>query len=137
VESCKLNALRIFKISFNITRSQNAGQNCIGIERLIVHQDQYDDLYQIIADGVNKLRLGSVLTPTPEGYVTPVDCGAMISGNRFRSIEGLVREAENEGAQVQGGKRWKHVYHEDGTYFSATVVGPVDSGMEIAQTERM
>ena len=120
----------------NIYRSQNAGQNCIGIERLIVHRSQYDDLYELVTEGVMKMRLGSVMTPTSEGYVPPVDCGSMISGERFTGIEGLVTAAENEGAQVEGGKRWKHFYHEHGTYFGPTVVGLVDRTMEISRTER-
>jgi len=119
--------------------SQNAGQNCIGIERLIVHEDQYDDLYQIFSDMVGRLRPGSVLTPSHEGYISPVDCGAMISGDRFQSLQRLIEDAANEGAQVKGGaKQLDHVYHEYGTFFSSTVVGLANrnNDMEIAQTER-
>ena len=102
-----------------------------------MHRDQYDDLFAILGEGVSRLRLGSVLTPSQEGYVHPIDCGAMIDGERFQSLERLVREAADEGAEVLGGgQRWSHICHGHGTYFSATVVGPVNSEMEIAQTER-
>jgi acyl-CoA reductase-like NAD-dependent aldehyde dehydrogenase len=61
----------------------------------------------------------------------------MIDGERFRSIERLVRDAEQDGAETfGGGQEWEHVYHANGKYFSATVVGPVSPEMEIAQTER-
>jgi acyl-CoA reductase-like NAD-dependent aldehyde dehydrogenase len=116
--------------------SQNSGQNCIGIERLVVHQDQYDDLYAILRDGASKLRLGPVLAPSPEGYVSPVDCGAMIDRERFQSLERLIEDARAEGAEVFGGYPWDHVYHAHGTYFAATIVGPANNEMEIAQTER-
>lgn len=115
--------------------SQNAGQNCIGIERLIVHSSQYDDLRELLSERVSKLRLGSVLTPTQEGYVYTVDCGAMIDGDRFYSLERLITSAEENGAYVEGGKKFEHVYLNQGTYFSPTIVGPVSPEEEIAQTE--
>ncbi|KAL4259714.1 aldehyde dehydrogenase family protein [Pleurotus pulmonarius] len=114
---------------------QNAGQNCIGIERLIVHSSQYDDLRELLSERVSKLRLGSVLTPTQEGYVYTVDCGAMIDGDRFYSLERLITSAEENGAYVEGGKKFEHVYLNQGTYFSPTIVGPVSPEDEIAQTE--
>lgn len=116
---------------------QNAGQNCIGIERLIVHSSQYDDLYAILVERVRKLRLGSVLSPTEEGFVSTVDTGAMISRDRFRYLERLISMAEDDGAIVEeGGKEYNHIYHTGGAYFDPTVVGNATSDMEIAQTER-
>ncbi|KAJ8517430.1 hypothetical protein ONZ45_g5376 [Pleurotus djamor] len=114
---------------------QNAGQNCIGIERLIVHADQYDDLREMLSDRVSKLRLGSVLTPTQEGYVYTVDCGAMIDADRFYSLERLITSAEENGAHVEGGKQFNHVYLDKGSYFLPTIVGPVTPEEEIAQNE--
>jgi acyl-CoA reductase-like NAD-dependent aldehyde dehydrogenase len=89
----------------------------------------------MVAEAVRSMRLGSVMAPTAEGYVTPVDIGAMISSDRFHSLERLVVEAENDGATVEGGQQWKHVYLEQGTYFCATVVGLATRQMEIARTE--
>lgn len=59
----------------------------------------------------------------------------MISSARFRGLEHLIREAENNGAKVVGGQQWNHVYMEHGSYFEPTVVGPADNTMEIAQSE--
>ncbi|EGO21748.1 hypothetical protein SERLADRAFT_451764 [Serpula lacrymans var. lacrymans S7.9] len=115
---------------------QNAGQNCIGIERLIVHSSQYDDLYAMLEDRVSKLRLGSVLAPSREGFIGTVDCGSMISNDRFDELEELLFKAQNEGAQMSvGGKRYLHSHHRGDTYFSATVIGDVTPEMEIAQRE--
>lgn len=113
------------------------GQNCIGIERLIVHSSQYDELHEILADRIAKLRVGSVLSPSPEGYVSTIDCGSMISRERFAGLENIIRGAEEAGANVQGGVAYEHVYLENGAYFTPTLVGPVESTMEIAQLERM
>ncbi|KAF8626227.1 hypothetical protein AX15_004914 [Amanita polypyramis BW_CC] len=114
---------------------QNMGQNCIGIERLIVHADLYDELHSLLTERVKKMRPGSVLAQSPEGYVATVECGSMISGDRFESLEKLIKDAEEAGANVEGGGVYKHHYLENGYYFTPTVVGPVDPDMEIAQQE--
>ena len=101
-----------------------------------MHRAQYDELYEKFVECVRKLRLGSVMSPTPEGYVTIVDCGSMISGDRFRGLEQLVKDAVDNGAQKEGGNEWKHVYHQEGAYFQPTVVGPADPSLEISRTER-
>ncbi|KAK0210283.1 meiotic sister-chromatid recombination aldehyde dehydrogenase [Desarmillaria ectypa] len=116
---------------------QNVGQNCIGIERLIVHRSQYDELFELFSQRVTKLRLGSVMAPNDQGYLSPVDCGAMISSARFDALEHLITEAEEfgNGVHVEGGTRYKHVYNDKGSYFLPTVIGPVSSDMRIAQKE--
>ena len=112
------------------------GQNCIGIERLIVHADQYDDLYAIFKERVSKLRVGSVMSPQQAGFMSIVDGGAMINNDRFKGIEHLINEAVDGNAYLVGGSEFKnHPYHPQGYFFQPTVVGPVDKSMEIAQKE--
>lgn len=116
--------------------SQNAGQNCIGIERLIVHSSQYDDIYAGIVERTRQLRLGSALSQPQDGFVPTVDCGAMVNHDRFTDLERVLESAENHGATIDvGGRRWKHPYLENGAYFSPTVVGNVDPDSELAQRE--
>jgi acyl-CoA reductase-like NAD-dependent aldehyde dehydrogenase len=113
------------------------GQNCIGIERLIVHADQYDDLYAIFQERVSKLRVGSVMSPQQAGFMSIVDGGAMINNNRFNGIENLIKEAVDGNAYLIGGSEFQnHPYHPHGYFFQPTVVGPVDKSMGIAQQER-
>ena len=113
------------------------GQNCIGIERLIVHADQYDDLFAIFQERVSKLRVGSVMSPQQAGFMSIVDGGAMINNNRFDGIENLIKEAVDGNAYLVGGSEFKnHPYHPGGYFFQPTVVGPVDKSMGIAQEER-
>ncbi|KAG6840187.1 hypothetical protein C0991_008351 [Blastosporella zonata] len=114
---------------------QNVGQNCIGIERLLVHNDQYDELYTIFEERIKKLRVGSVLAPTSEGYVSTVDCGSMISRERFRGLERVIQDAEEAGARVLNGTTYNHTYLENGAFFSPTLVGPVDTSMAVAKQE--
>lgn len=118
-----------------IRRSTNSGQNCIGIERLIVHSSLYDHLLDALTDRVQQLRLGPP-THSVDGFTAPVDCGSMISRDRIPEIERLVSDASYHGAQMRhGGTRWHHVYLEEGVYFTPTVIGDVTPAMEIAQTE--
>lgn len=113
------------------------GQNCIGIERLLVHASQYDDLHDILVERVKRLRPGSVLSQSPEGYVSTIDCGSMINGDRFRGLEKIIRDASEGGAHVDGGAvQYHHAYLENGYYFGPTVVGPVEAEMDIAKQER-
>lgn len=116
--------------------SQNAGQNCIGIERLIVHSEQYDELYEILTERAKKLRLGSVLAPSREGYINTVDLGCMITNDRFDLLEQLIFEAHEAGAQMDvGGKQYRHPSSPGNAYFSCTVLGDVSPRSRIAQTE--
>lgn len=117
--------------------SQNAGQNCIGIERLIVHSEQYDELYETLTERVKKLRVGSVLAPSREGFINTVDCGCMITNDHFDVLENLIFEAYEAGGQMDvGGKKYLHPSSAGNAYFTATVLGDVDPKSNIAQTER-
>jgi acyl-CoA reductase-like NAD-dependent aldehyde dehydrogenase len=118
--------------------SQNAGQNCIGIERILVHTSQYNELYRLFVERTNKLRTGAVMAQSPEGHIPVVDVGAMINSERFHKLRQIISHAAgaDEGASVEvGGEPYHHAYHEHGTYFKPTVVGDADPDSEIAHTE--
>ena len=115
--------------------SQNAGQNCIGIERLLVHRDQYDEVYRLILDRARDLRSGGALSADDVG--TGVDVGSMISRDRFQILQDLVEDAANRGARVDlGGRSRIHPYLTNGAFFEPTVIGEVQQDMDIAQHER-
>ncbi|EMD32652.1 hypothetical protein CERSUDRAFT_118679 [Gelatoporia subvermispora B] len=116
---------------------QNVGQNCIGIERLIVHSSQYEDLYEMMCERASNLRLGSSVSQGQDGVDPNPDCGAMISSDRFEDLERVINDAEeNHGASVEiGGHRYRHQWLEKGSYFQLTVVGNVHPHAEIAQRE--
>jgi acyl-CoA reductase-like NAD-dependent aldehyde dehydrogenase len=101
-----------------------------------VHHSQHDELYDMLQKRVEKLRLGSVLAPADTGFISTVDCGAMISSERFEGLSSLIQQANDDGADVTGGAQYSHVYQEKGYYFQPTVVGPVIPAMRIAQEER-
>jgi acyl-CoA reductase-like NAD-dependent aldehyde dehydrogenase len=102
-----------------------------------VHNSQHDELVRLFTDRVQRLRFGPCLADAGgDGIVAPVDCGAMISKDRFEELERLVHDAAQEGAEVVfGGHGWRHPYVEEGTYFAPTIVAGVAPTMELAQTE--
>jgi acyl-CoA reductase-like NAD-dependent aldehyde dehydrogenase len=115
---------------------QNAGQNCIGIERLIVHTDQYDELHAMISERAAKLRVGAVMAQSPEGHLPTVDVGAMINGNSFHNLQAIMDDAVQGHASIDvGGGPYTHPYHEHGTYFTPTVIGDPHQESRIAREE--
>lgn len=104
---------------------QAAGQNCIGIERIIATPAVYDDLVARLEPRVKALRLGQDL-----------DVGAVISDASFSRLEGLVRKAVKAGARLlAGGTRHTHPDHPHGFYFTPTLLVDVTPDMEIAHEE--
>lgn len=103
---------------------QAAGQNCIGIERVIA-AGAYDKLVEIFEPRVKALRLG------PDA-----DVGAMISDASFTRLEELIAEAVSQGARLlAGGKRYVHPDYPTGHYFQPTLLVDVTTDMRIAQNE--
>ncbi|KAK7946638.1 uncharacterized protein PG986_010959 [Apiospora aurea] len=71
---------------------QAAGQNCIGIERIIPAPGVYDKLVSMLAPRVQALRLG-----------VEKDVGAMVSDASFSRLEALVEDAVAKGARLLAG----------------------------------
>ena len=110
---------------------QSAGQNCIGIERIICLSKIYERLVPMLESRIKKLRVGSALDSSEN-----IDVGAMISDARFSHLESLVQEAVSHGARLLvGGNRYKHPDFPLGHYFSPTLIVDVTSAMKIAQKE--
>lgn len=110
---------------------QSAGQNCIGIERIIALPKSYTSLISILEPRVRALRVGHALDD-PDG----VDVGAMITDISFTRLETLIRDAVNQGAKcLVGGKRYTHPKYPTGHYFSPTLLVDVTPNMRIAQEE--
>ncbi|KAI9786457.1 MAG: Meiotic Sister-Chromatid recombination aldehyde dehydrogenase [Geoglossum umbratile] len=111
---------------------QSAGQNCIGIERIVACQGIYQQLTTILEPRVKALRLGSTLDEDGDN----VDVGAMISNNNFDRLEALIADATRKGARcLVGGKRYIHPRYPQGHYFEPTLLVDVTPDMAISQEE--
>lgn len=112
---------------------QSAGQNCIGIERVIALPDVYDRLIDHLTPKIRALRPGSILNRSED---TIIDVGASISDASFSRIEALIEDAVQQGARVlAGGKRFNHPDFPQGHYFTPTLIVDVTPSMKIAQEE--
>ncbi|KAK3068511.1 Meiotic Sister-Chromatid recombination aldehyde dehydrogenase [Teratosphaeriaceae sp. CCFEE 6253] len=111
---------------------QSAGQNCIGIERVIAMPQSYERLAELLEPRISALRVGNDLASSGG----EVDMGAMISAATFPRVEQLIAEAVAQGARLLvGGHRHGHPDCPQGHYFEPTLLVDVTAGMRIAQEE--
>jgi acyl-CoA reductase-like NAD-dependent aldehyde dehydrogenase len=96
-------------------------QNCIGIERFIVHSSLYDSFVDNMAARVADLRPGDVLAPS--AATKRIDVGAMVTDRLFDKLEELIEDAVRQGARcLVGGKRAKKEDVGPGHYFQPTLL---------------
>ncbi|QCQ93786.1 aldehyde dehydrogenase family protein [Rhodococcus sp. SGAir0479] len=74
----------------------NAGQMCIGIERIYVHEHVYAPFVAALVERAERLRLGS-------GYGFDVDMGSLTTERQLDATVGHIRDAVGRGATVLTG----------------------------------
>jgi acyl-CoA reductase-like NAD-dependent aldehyde dehydrogenase len=102
----------------------NAGQTCVGVERVYVVDDVYDEFVDHLMDAMRSLNAGD----RDRG-----DIGPIIDPRQIEVIESHVADAVAKGATIAlGGNR-----HEtaDAVYYEPTVVLDVNHGMELMREE--
>ncbi len=99
-----------------------AGQSCISVQSVYVHQRVYQEFLDLVAAEVRKMKLGDPLDPA-------TDVGTLIDEAAALRVERWVGEAEAAGALVvTGGKR-------HGTAFEPTVLTRVEPKMKVVCEE--
>lgn len=114
---------------------QSAGQNCIGIERVVVCGDRknYELLITKLKERIDTFHLGSDIDQVEE-----IDMGAMIMGGaKFDELESWVKEVSETGAGrvLCGGTRYVHPNYPQGHFFKPTLIADLDPNSKIAQNE--
>ena len=99
-----------------------AGQSCISVQRIYVHEAVIDAFRERLLAGVRALKVGDPLDPT-------TDLGPMVDLDNARRIERWVRDAEAAGGRVLAGG------HADGAYFEPTVLEDVPPSAEVCSSE--
>ena len=103
----------------------NAGQVCMSIERVYVHEKVYDDFVAKVVEKVDAVRVGD-----PTG--SP-DVGSMTLASQLEIVAAQVETARSAGAKVlRGGGR---IEGRSGNWYQPTVLVDVDHSMEIMQEE--
>jgi acyl-CoA reductase-like NAD-dependent aldehyde dehydrogenase len=113
---------------------QAAGQNCIGIERIICLPKIYDKIVPRLTSIIEQIRPGSALSLTSTKDV--VDMGASISSANYSRLEQMITDAIRQGAKLLvGGQRYTHPEFPKGHYFAPTLIVDVTPSMAIAKDE--
>jgi glyceraldehyde-3-phosphate dehydrogenase (NADP+) len=95
-----------------------AGQNCLGVQRVLVHEEVYDTFRERFVAAVRALRAGASTDET-------TDVCAMINEAQAVRVESWIREAVERGARVLvGGAR-------DGALIEPTVLEQVPEGVKL------
>src|SRR4051794_27525447 len=104
----------------------NAGQLCISIERLFVHESLADEFERRLIERVHNMKLGTTLD-------YGADMGSIISESQLETVREHVEDAVEKGAEVlAGGKHRPDI----GPYFwEPTVLGRVKEGMTLFRDE--
>lgn len=109
---------------------QSAGQNCIGIERIICLPKTYPKLISKLKPIIQSLRPGSTLDEAN------IDMGSCISPANFPNLETLITSAVASGANLLvGGTQYRHPKYPNAHYFAPTVITDVTVAMPIARQE--
>ncbi|MFQ5554924.1 MAG: aldehyde dehydrogenase family protein [Acidimicrobiia bacterium] len=102
----------------------NSGQTCVGVERVYVVSDVYDEFLAAAGTAIERLNVAT----GDRG-----DIGPFISPSQVEIVERHVSDAIERGATIaHGGARHDT---EHGTYYQPTLVVDVDHSMELMREE--
>lgn len=100
----------------------NAGQNCISVQRVLIHRPVFNDMLETMLDEIKILKTG-------DPRLEDTDVGPMITERAAMQSEDWVSEAKSQGATVLlGGVR-------EGAVFHPTVVADVRPEMKVSCQE--
>ena len=107
----------------------NTGQSCEARSRLYVHENVYDEFMEKFVAKTKQLKLGN-----PFDKETHV--GAVISQDQMDVIDGYVKSAVEEGAQVlTGGKAANLEGYENGYWYEPTIIAETNQSMKAVKEE--
>ncbi|MBY6036926.1 aldehyde dehydrogenase family protein [Fictibacillus nanhaiensis] len=100
----------------------NAGQVCISVQRVYVHEDVKSPFVQLLKEKTEELKFGDPMEDS-------TDIGPMIREAEAERVENWVNEAVAEGATlVTGGKR-------NGAFYEPTILTSVKREMKVCKQE--
>ena len=107
------------------TKFRNAGQICISPSRFLVHKKVYEKFLNLFVENVRSIKVGN-------GLEDGIKMGPLIHERRLLSVESLVKDAVDKGANiVTGGKR----IGNKGYFFEPTVLTDVHKDSNLMNEE--
>lgn len=82
-----------------------AGQNCLSVQRVFVHESRYDELVRRVVEATARVRVGSKRDPA-------TDVGPMISERESARVAEWIAEAVSQGARVVAGGGRSGAFHD-------------------------
>jgi len=107
------------------SKFRNMGQTCVCSNRFLVQDGVYDAFAEKLKQAMAGLKLGS-------GFAADTTQGPLIDGKAMDKVQRLVADAVQKGAKVLTGGQPSGL---GGTYYEPTLLGDVESTMQIAQEE--
>jgi glyceraldehyde-3-phosphate dehydrogenase (NADP+) len=99
-----------------------AGQNCLHVQRLLIHEDIYEEFVERFVGATEAYKVGDKLDED-------TDMGPLITEDVARRVEAWVQEAMDGGARLlTGGKR-------KGSFYAPTLLDRVPDGCSVAARE--
>ncbi len=99
-----------------------AGQVCISVQRVFIHEEVYDAFASALVDSVKRLKVGDPLDPE-------TDVGPVIDDASAERVQSWIEEAvQGEGRVLVGGKR-------QGRMFEPTVLADASTACKICSFE--
>ncbi|WOD14135.1 aldehyde dehydrogenase family protein [Paraburkholderia kirstenboschensis] len=115
--------------AFNVTRGfSNSGQSCHSPTRLLVHEDQLDEVLGYLVEAVDKLHVGDPSSP----HTTH---GPVVNRAQFERIQHYINAGIAEGARLVCGGPGRPDGFERGFYIRPTIFSNVCRDMTIAREE--
>lgn len=107
----------------------NTGQSCEARSRLYVHEDIYEEFVNKFVEKTKKLKLGNPFDKTTH-------VGSIIDQNQLDVIDGYVKSAVEDGADILvGGKPAVVEGFEGGYWYEPTVIANVNHDMKAVREE--
>ncbi|UCC45866.1 MAG: aldehyde dehydrogenase family protein [Candidatus Zixiibacteriota bacterium] len=100
----------------------SAGQSCISVQRIYVHEKIYDKFLKLLMSKAKRLKVGDPLDPA-------TDVGAMVDRKAVDNTMQLVKEAVSEGAKIAVGGKAR------GACFFPTILTDVKRSMTVCTEE--
>ncbi|HOY05778.1 MAG TPA: NAD-dependent succinate-semialdehyde dehydrogenase [Saprospiraceae bacterium] len=105
------------------SKYRNAGQTCVCANRILVQTGIYEAFLEKFSEAVQKQKVGA-------GTEQGVQIGPLINAEALDKVQRLVGDATQKGARLLTGG-----HAMTGTFFEATVLADVTTGMDIMHEE--
>lgn len=116
-------------VRWNIARCfNNSGQSCHAPSRMLVNEQQVDEVLKLLQEDVQKIRLGD-----PDDPATTM--GPVVNKSQFDRIQKYIQSGLDEGARLICGGLGRPEGFDRGYFIKPTVFADVKPSMTIAREE--